>query len=209
MSGEVVCRDQAARWSAADALDHPWLRRLRRSRASVEPGVAMATDGDAPRRSGSSDAPSGVVQRIQRFGKFTQFKRSALESIAGQCMRQTREYSQSLDGGGSTAPFSDTGAGPAGSGVQPDDTQKLVVARPAAALAAAAAPPPPRSGGAALSAAATIGAEKVRAKVKGGTSLRRAKGLLEHMMVSDGTVRACRTCRTCRARTLQNVREQL
>lgn len=187
-----MCRDQAARWSAADALDHPWLRRLRRPRAAVEPGTTAATNGDAvegPRRSSSSDAPTGVVQRIQRYGKFNQFKRSALESIAGRCMRQTREYSQSLDGAGRSASVSDAGGEAAAAGVQPDDTQKLVVARPAPAPAAAAQPP---RGSAALTAGATIGAEKIRAKVKGGTSLRRAKGLLEHMMVTGGTVRACR-----------------
>ena len=137
---------------------------MRLSRASA--GVDKAA---TPRRTGSSEGPTGVVQRIQRFGKFTEFKRGALESIARRCMRQTKEYSQSLDGPGAPE------APPAAAALQPDDTQRLVVG--------------PRAAPTAVAAAAAIGGEKVRAKVKGGASLKQAKGLLEHMMVSGGTVR--------------------
>eukprot|EP00892_Ulva_mutabilis_P009020 jgi/Ulvmu1/6490/UM003_0123.1 len=179
--------DQAARWSAADALEHPWLKRLRGARASAD----NRGDKEA-RRSTSSDGPSGVVQRIQRFGRFTEFKRSALEGIARRCMRQTKEYSQSLDVACCRSASHDSGpaaAAATGDDVQPDDTQRLVVGRrSAAAVPLPPAAAQPAAAGPAVAAGAAIGASKVQAKVKGGANLKRAKGLLEHMMVSDGKI---------------------
>lgn len=81
--GLGFCRNPSERWSAADALNHPWLRRVGASAADAGASAAAAS--------------RGVVQRIQRFGAFPQFKRTALESVAEKvCCRVAHAAQLSL-----------------------------------------------------------------------------------------------------------------
>lgn len=160
-----------------EALEHMWLKR--------------ETTAKTP-----SDARTGVVQRIQRFGNFNEFKRSALEQIAHRCFRQSTDFasrSSSLTSKGSRAASarsarSSSEANNAVPNPNPDDTQSLFFQRPNAAQ--------PQGGSnkkepsMQLSAGATMGASKISNKLgnRNPAGMQRAKGLLEHLMVDNGAI---------------------
>ena len=153
--GRVPCRDGSKRWSASDALAHPWLDRLKAGRSTQS----------------ERSVPSGIVQRIQRFGSFNEFKRAALEQIAERCLLQ------SMGLRGAAAASSDEAAHAVSTGAG--------TPTPAQAAAAAA---PPADGALAVGVAAEAGGKVVKEFVGDAASLHKAQGLLEHMMVTDGTV---------------------
>ena len=174
----VCCRDPNARWSPMEALEHMWLKR---------------------ESSSSEDKSScGVVQRIQRFGNFNEFKRSALEQIAHKCFRQSSDYASRSSSVSSIASRPASAKNAAGtsdaqtSGPNADDTQPLNLQgraqhlRSVGASAASAANTPSMQ----LSAGAAMGATKIHNKVRGKNpaGMQRAKGLLEHLMVDNGAI---------------------
>jgi hypothetical protein len=133
------------------------------------------------------------VQRIQRFGDFNEVKRSALERIAGSVLKQNASFAELhlargssgyLDSGdprgqggreaapsGGLTPISEE-AGSASSRQQSGASGEIVPAAPAQAAALAAS-----GQGAAASAHAAS------------PNVQQCYGLIEHMMLSDGTVR--------------------
>ena len=64
----LLNRDPAARPTAAQALQHPWLR------------------GGSAERSTGRPLPLGVVQRVQRYGSSSLFKRTALQCMAAELL---------------------------------------------------------------------------------------------------------------------------
>jgi hypothetical protein len=171
------CRDQASRWSPLEALQHRWLKR-------------------APAPGKAADAPTGVIQRIQRFGGFSEFKRGALEEIAKRFVGQSdnyacktgrisRDWSLAAPLERSRRTSEDSHASHASTAPNPDDTQRLNFTR---------TKPSPS-----LEASATMGAQRIVGKLRGRgpPSMKRAKGLLEHLMVDNGAVRARRRNAPC------------
>lgn len=209
----LICRNAARRWTSREALAHPWLQRLK------------------PRASGDADVPAGVVQRIQRFGSFNEFKRAALENIAERCLKQSMGLRSGAAGAASgvaaaaaanPAPGAPSSADASASGAPPtpakhaphaagvtraDNAADVSVQSHAHGDAATAAGPVALHAasaavdaqgnvggggaeGADVGAAAAQGAEVVADVVgTGSPGIGKAKRLLKHMMVTDGTVR--------------------
>lgn len=166
--GKVLRRDRLHRWSASEALAHPWLQRLKP-------------------RTEAAGVPSSIVQRIQRFGSFNEFKRAALETIAERCLKQSmglQAHEPSVQRDSMQDPAASADAGAHGAKEQAPAAAPTASAAQGLTDAGAAAP-----AGGGTAAAAEAGGKVVQGFVGEGASLRKAQGLLERMMVTDGTVR--------------------
>lgn len=190
------CRDAKRRWSPAAALEHPWLQRLKP-------------------RGAKGGVPSGVVQRIQRFGSFNEFKRAALEQIAHRCLTQSMGLRSGAKPAAAQPPQEVVTARDAltdRTDVPMSDAHAAASAPPSAHIADAddtpadAAAPLPHSsrspanarahsGGndsmsTQVASASAEGAHAVQGAVGDAVCLEKAQGLLQHMMVTGGgTVR--------------------
>lgn len=206
----LICRNAARRWTSREALSHPWLQRLK------------------PRAGSDGDVPAGVVQRIQRFGSFNEFKRAALENIAERCLKQSMGLRSGAAGAASglaaAAAADPTPGAPSSADASASDAPRTPAKHAAGVTrtdnvadvssqahahgdaATAAGPVAPHAASAAVDAqgnvggggargadvgaAAAQGAEVVADVVgTGSPGIGKAKRLLKHMMVTDGTVR--------------------
>ena len=216
------------------ALRHPWLQKLQGNISKASAAVA-------------GKVPPPIVQRIQRFGAFSDAKRAALERVAGNVLKQHASFAQCkaasgfLDDDVQAAPAAAVAANGAATGAalpqRPShghtlsriaeegsgDISRLntaLTSRVSDALGLDATghgsdSAPERNSGAASPfeaqhqsphATAPLGSapastedlqqllQQAVDEPTGGHDVTQACGLLEHMMLSDGTVRTPTTC---------------
>eukprot|EP00892_Ulva_mutabilis_P009021 jgi/Ulvmu1/6491/UM003_0124.1 len=168
--------DKDRRWSAAEALTHPWLQRLKP-------------------RTEASGVPSGIVQRIQRFGSFNEFKRAALEQIAERCLKQSMGlHATQAPAGASASADAATAATPEAAGgvggAAASQKRSAEAAGRSVAISAGAgeAKVGEKAAASAMGSPAEAGGKVVHGFVGEGASLQKAQGLVEQMMASDGTI---------------------
>ena len=176
-----MCRDPDRRQSAQSALDHPWIKGFKSQANAAK--AALAQIGKPGPRHGA------VVQRIQRFGDFSSVKQTALEHIAGNVLRQHSSF-----GRAASQEFLAVG-----DDAQAASRQQQQQSKPAARTSGAGGTAPldpiseePAAASPTHSLSREARALSTQTSAVSDTappSVHQTYGLLEHMMVSDGTVR--------------------
>jgi hypothetical protein len=184
-----VFRNPERRQTPQEGLNHPWIKGFKSNVANAHAKLSRLVHSEPSKRE--------AVQRIQRFGEFSKLKQAALEHIAGSVLRQdsvfghTTSESTFLDGG------DDQQVAQKQQGLlQTAHRCQSLERRRAHEQHLQSLQPIQEDGSqdasektkAAFDPALQVGAEQSR-PVSSLPSVQRTSGLLEHMMLSDGTVR--------------------